>query len=76
ASVPAQQRMAELAFYLPIDAPLQATALDSLAKRYDPLSANCPPLSFQQVQGMLKGFIDLVFCWQGRYYLLDYKSNW
>ncbi len=76
ASVPAQQRIAELAFYLPIDAPLQATALDALAKRYDPLSANCPPLSFQQVQGMLKGFIDLVFCWQGRYYLLDYKSNW
>ncbi|MGL9733466.1 MAG: exodeoxyribonuclease V subunit beta [Symbiopectobacterium sp.] len=76
ASVPAQQRIAELAFYLPIDAPLQATALDALAKRYDPLSANCPPLSFQQVQGMLKGFIDLVFFWQGRYYLLDYKSNW
>ncbi|SQA99694.1 Exodeoxyribonuclease V beta chain [Cedecea neteri] len=25
---------------------------------------------------MLKGFIDLVFRWQGRYYLLDYKSNW
>lgn len=76
ASVSAHQRMAELAFYLPINAPLQAAVLDSLAKRYDPLSANCPPLSFQQVQGMLKGFIDLVFCWQGRYYVLDYKSNW
>lgn len=25
---------------------------------------------------MLKGFIDLVFRWQGKYYLLDYKSNW
>lgn len=24
---------------------------------------------------MLKGFIDLVFEWQGRWYLLDYKSN-
>ncbi|MGK2960364.1 MAG: exodeoxyribonuclease V subunit beta [Candidatus Malihini olakiniferum] len=76
ASVPAQHRMTELAFYLPIDAPLQATVLDSLAKRHDPLSANCPPLSFKQIHGMLKGFIDLVFCWHGRYYLLDYKSNW
>ncbi|MGK2946674.1 MAG: exodeoxyribonuclease V subunit beta [Candidatus Malihini olakiniferum] len=75
-NIPAQQRIAELAFYLPIDAPLHAIALNSLAKHYDPLSANCPPLSFQQVQGMLKGFIDLVFCWHGRYYLLDYKSNW
>jgi len=25
---------------------------------------------------MLKGFIDLVFRWNGQYYLLDYKSNW
>lgn len=70
------QHLAELAFFLPINAPLHAARLDALAKRYDPLSAACPPLSFQQVQGMLKGFIDLVFCWQGRYYLLDYKSNW
>ncbi|MBI9086779.1 MAG: exodeoxyribonuclease V subunit beta [Desulfobacterales bacterium] len=28
------------------------------------------------VNGMLKGFIDLVFCFQGRYYVLDYKSNY
>jgi exodeoxyribonuclease V beta subunit len=25
---------------------------------------------------MLKGFIDLVFEHQGRYYVLDWKSNW
>ncbi len=76
ATIPAQQRIAELGFYLPIDVPLQATELDRIAKRYDLLSANCPPLLFQQMKGMLKGFIDLVFYWQGRYYLLDYKSNW
>jgi exodeoxyribonuclease V beta subunit len=28
------------------------------------------------LNGMLKGFIDLVFEHQGRYYVLDYKSNW
>ncbi|PWC14908.1 exodeoxyribonuclease V subunit beta [Brenneria roseae subsp. americana] len=72
----ARHKRAELQFYLPIEAPMQAAQLDELAKRDDPLSAQCPPLSFQQVQGMLKGFIDLVFCWKGRYYLLDYKSNW
>ncbi|OVZ79445.1 exodeoxyribonuclease V subunit beta [Yersinia kristensenii] len=69
-------KQAELQFYLPIDQLLQARELDSLIKRYDPLSRQCPQLDFQQVQGMLKGFIDLVFCWQGKYYLLDYKSNW
>lgn len=34
-----------------------------------------PALQRQQLNGMLKGFIDLVFEHQGRYYLLDYKSN-
>ncbi|MDR0805864.1 MAG: exodeoxyribonuclease V subunit beta [Enterobacteriaceae bacterium] len=69
-------RQAELQFYLPIESLLQAQHLDALVKRYDPLSARCPALNFRQVSGMLKGFMDLVFCWQGRYYLLDYKSNW
>ncbi|WP_017893807.1 exodeoxyribonuclease V subunit beta [Serratia sp. S4] len=71
-----QHKQAELQFYLPIEQLLQARELDKLVKSYDPLSARCPELDFQQVQGMLKGFIDLVFCWQGKYYLLDYKSNW
>ncbi|PRD14247.1 exodeoxyribonuclease V subunit beta [Pantoea coffeiphila] len=65
----------ELQFYLPISRLLTAEDLDRLV-RQDPLSAGCPPLDFYQVRGMLKGFIDLVFCWQGKYYLLDYKSNW
>ncbi|HBQ79911.1 MAG TPA: exodeoxyribonuclease V subunit beta, partial [Erwinia persicina] len=68
-------RRVELQFYLPISRLLTADALDNVV-RQDPLSAECPPLDFYQVQGMLKGFIDLVFCWQGKYYLLDYKSNW
>ncbi|MBK4714920.1 MULTISPECIES: exodeoxyribonuclease V subunit beta [Tenebrionibacter/Tenebrionicola group] len=71
-----KERLVELAFYLPIDAALSPQAIDALTHLYDPLSAQCPPLDFQRLRGMLKGFIDLVFCWQGRYYLLDYKSNW
>nr|WP_024965590.1 exodeoxyribonuclease V subunit beta [Pantoea sp. IMH] len=70
------KRQVELQFYLPIAKMLNAERLDRLMRRHDPLSAGCPPLNFQQVQGMLKGFIDLVFCWQDKYYLLDYKSNW
>ncbi|PIJ49077.1 exodeoxyribonuclease V subunit beta [Erwinia sp. OLTSP20] len=69
-------KRAEMAFYLPINRLLNAATLDRLIRRFDPLSQQTPPLHFHQVQGMLKGFIDLVFCWQGRYYLLDYKSNW
>lgn len=76
AALAPQYKQAELQFYLPINRVLQAHEFDELVKRYDPLSARCPALNFQQVQGMLKGFIDLVFCWQDKYYLLDYKSNW
>ncbi|EKS6642954.1 exodeoxyribonuclease V subunit beta [Enterobacter hormaechei] len=72
----AKNKQVEMEFYLPVAGPLKAEALDALIRQYDPLSAGCPPLNFRQVQGMLKGFIDLVFRHDGRYYLLDYKSNW
>ena len=72
----ARQKQVEMEFYLPITKALDARALDALTRRYDPLSAGCPELDFRQVRGMLKGFIDLVFRHDGRYYLLDYKSNY
>ncbi|WP_406908034.1 exodeoxyribonuclease V subunit beta [Citrobacter freundii] len=72
----AREKQVEMEFYLPISQPLMASQLDALIRQYDPLSAGCPALDFMQVRGMLKGFIDLVFRHQGRYYLLDYKSNW
>lgn len=74
--LPAKDKQVEMEFYLPIASPLKADALDALIREHDPLSAGCPSLNFRQVQGMLKGFIDLVFRHEGRYYLLDYKSNW
>lgn len=74
--LPAREKQVEMEFYLPISTTLTAPALDALIRRYDPLSADCPPLDFRDVRGMLKGFIDLVFRHNGRYYLLDYKSNW
>jgi exodeoxyribonuclease V beta subunit len=35
-----------------------------------------PALAAEMLNGMLKGFIDLVFEHEGRYYVADYKSNW
>ncbi|QYD69007.1 exodeoxyribonuclease V subunit beta [Paraburkholderia edwinii] len=35
-----------------------------------------PALEPAQLNGMLKGFIDLVFEHDGRFYVADYKSNW
>ncbi|WP_163311298.1 hypothetical protein, partial [Klebsiella aerogenes] len=67
ADIPKEHQLDELQFYLPIEKEMSAAQLTELTRQYDPLSAQCPALNFQQVQGMLKGFIDLVFCWEGKY---------
>jgi exodeoxyribonuclease V beta subunit len=39
-------------------------------------AAERPALEETVLNGMLKGFMDLVFEHEGRYYVADYKSNW
>ena len=75
-NISSDNRNIEMKFYLPIDNLIRSHDMDLVCKSYDPLSALCPPLDFHQIKGMLKGFIDLIFRWKNRYYLLDYKSNW
>lgn len=75
ADIPAAQRLTELEFVMEIDS-LNATRLNPVLAKYDPLSARAGTLEFNTVSGMLKGFIDLVFEYQGRYYVLDWKSNY
>lgn len=50
--------------------------LDALVCRHTLQAAPRPALAPQQMHGMLKGFMDLVFAHEGRYYVADYKSNW
>ena len=69
------QRLVEMEFLLPIEV-LSSPALNRVIQRHDPLSAKAGDLGFQTVQGMLKGFIDLVFEDSGKYYVLDWKSNY
>lgn len=65
---------AELEFMLPAKQ-LDITLLDALVSQaYQPALAR-PPLHIRQLNGMLKGFIDLSFSVDGRYYVLDFKSN-
>ena len=74
-SLPEQARKVEMEFYLPLSE-LNAYKLNTLLQQHDPLSAKAAPLAFSNLKGMLKGFIDLTFEYQGRWYVLDYKSNW
>ncbi|MCK9988248.1 MAG: exodeoxyribonuclease V beta subunit [Azoarcus sp.] len=50
--------------------------LDALVRTHTLAGAARPELAPGQLNGMLKGFIDLVFEHGGRYYVADYKSNW
>ncbi|MCM0613892.1 exodeoxyribonuclease V subunit beta [Marinobacter sediminum] len=50
-------------------------AMDRLVKSHTLNQADRPQAEAGRFNGMLKGFIDLVFEHNGQYYVLDYKSN-
>ena len=50
--------------------------LDALVQQYIAPGQARPVLANQQLNGMLKGYMDLVIAHEDRYYVLDYKSNW
>ena len=64
-------RLNELEFTLPVSR-LQAKDLQDLLARHG-TGIRLP--AFETLQGYLKGFIDLVFMHDDRYYVLDWKSN-
>jgi exodeoxyribonuclease V beta subunit len=67
------QRLNEMEFYFPTG-PLDAERLLSLVrdqKKSPAMKRAAPP----RVEGFLKGFIDLVFEFDGRFYIVDWKSN-
>ncbi len=41
-----------------------------------PIDKNIPVKELNHVSGYLKGVIDLIFEHQGKYYIIDWKSNW
>lgn len=64
----------ELEFWLPATA-AWSEPLDLLVTRLEPLPGQRPRLAPRKLNGMLKGYIDLVFEAHGRWYVLDWKSN-
>lgn len=76
-----KNRLDELEFYFPVQQ-LKPEQLKLVLRflpdeaTWQPIRAAIERLEFQDLKGYMKGYIDLVFRWQGRYYLVDYKSNW
>lgn len=72
-----KNKKTELKFCININTNLTASELNTVCKYYDALSHRITTvMDFKAITGLLKGFIDLVFFWNKKYYLLDYKTNW
>ncbi len=63
----------ELEFVFPIHEAISCDTLNSILSQY---RAEPSHLQFDDLQGMLKGFIDLTFEWEGKFYIIDYKTNY
>ena len=64
----------EMEFWLPAR-DIRARELDRLCRNYTLDGAPRPMLADREVHGMLMGYADLVFEHEGRFWVLDYKSN-
>ncbi len=73
-----EDKIHEMEFYLPL-ASNGALGIDDLLKHHGfPPALNMPDdkkLHLTPRQGFIKGFIDLIFLWEGKYYIIDWKSN-
>ncbi|WP_159915050.1 exodeoxyribonuclease V subunit beta [Pantoea sp. 18069] len=68
------QVLPEMEFWLPA-ARLPAPEIDALCQQHLLPGQPRPSLPARQLHGMLMGFADLVFEHDGRYWVLDYKTN-
>ena len=73
AQINEKQCLKELAFYLNISSHFDVAGFNRALATLHHLPSE--PLQFEDIQGMVRGTMDLVFCHQDKYYLLDYKSN-
>ena len=55
---------------------MDTLALDRIVRSHTLDAEPRPALAADQLNGMLKGFIDLIIEHDGRWYVADYKSNW
>ena len=65
----------EMEFWLPADR-IEAKEIDVQCRTHILVGFDRPSLAERQLHGMLMGFADLVFAHEGRYWVLDYKSNY
>jgi exodeoxyribonuclease V beta subunit len=78
--IAAPARLQEMEFYFPMSAVTPAKLAQAFTEHREHFDGAIPPtidrLQFRPMSGFMKGFIDLVFEFEDRFYLVDWKSNW
>lgn len=69
------KQLKEWQFYLRLSNEKALPQLNQLLKRESRLAKSLPDLQLKQLNGFIKGFVDLIVEHQGKFYIIDYKSN-
>lgn len=70
-----KQCLMEWQFYLRLKNEKALGQLNRLLKQHTPLAKYLPDLQLPQLEGFVRGFVDCIVQMEGKFYLLDYKSN-
>ena len=74
-----ENRINEMEFYYPIN-DITSNEFHTMVLQNTPVdmteSFSSEKLSFSPVKGFMRGFIDMIFCYEDRFYILDWKSNY
>lgn len=81
AQLPLSATLREAEFYFPVDNLHMAGLNALLSEHRKSLASLCEPIAVtdvgrRELDGMMHGFIDLIFEAEGRFYVADYKSTW
>ena len=80
-SIPACGRLNELEFYFPLNALVDPSGMADVFARHGAagfmadFAGSLRGLGFMPVRGFVRGYIDMVFEYHGKYYLVDWKTN-
>lgn len=72
--IAAADRIPELEFHFPVTGP-DPESLGAALAVSEAHADNVEGLGFEPLRGLMHGFIDLVLRHEGRFYIIDYKSN-
>ena len=84
-SIPLKSCLHELEFYFPLSRITPGSLKDIFSRNISKITSaitgslmeqQLERLTFSPARGFMKGFIDLVFEFQGKFYLVDWKSNY